>query len=321
MSKIRATTYTFDASSKTIDCALFTSLEAIQLITNVTDNIIIYNFADATKGGTLSGTVLTLAYDTTSMSDTDKLQILVEDGNDPVKAEDSAHTSGDKGVFVLAVRNSDNSVLAGTQGDYSPIAVNDTGTVYVDIRDGYTKVHGNVSAEDPDSGEPVKVGGKYNSTLPTYTDGDRTNLQTDSRGRLKVDGSDVAQPVGINAGTNAIGKLLPPDIDVTTHTNYAKKYYTNAGAVTDGIVWSPAAGKRWHVVSMFIQTSLAATITLEDDKAVGDEVVWKAELAANGGMTINFSEKYPLASGEDAADLLVTTSAGNIYITITGYEI
>ena len=30
------------------------------------------------------------------------------------------------------------------------------------------------------------------------------------------------------AGTNAIGKLLPPDIDVTTHTNYAKKYYTNA---------------------------------------------------------------------------------------------
>jgi hypothetical protein len=123
------------------------------------------------------------------------------------------------------------------------------------------------------------------------------------------------------AGTNAIGKTLPPDIDITTHTNYAKKYYTNAGAVTDGIVWSPAAGKRWHIVSMYIQTSAAATVTLEDDKAGGDEVVWKSEFAANQGAVIPFPEHYPLASGEDAADLIVTTSAGNIYITVVGYEI
>ena len=79
--KLRATSYTFNKTAKTVVCSLFTSLEAIQLITNVTDNIIIYNFADATKGGTLSGTTLTLAYDTTTMADADKLQILVEDGS------------------------------------------------------------------------------------------------------------------------------------------------------------------------------------------------------------------------------------------------
>lgn len=123
------------------------------------------------------------------------------------------------------------------------------------------------------------------------------------------------------AGTNAIGKLLPPDIDVTTHSNYAKKYYTNAGAVTDGIIWSPAAGKRWHVVTMYIQTSAAATITLEDDKAGGDDPVWKGELAANSGVTLSFTEKYPMASGEDAADLIITTSAGNVYVTCVGFEI
>lgn len=137
----------------------------------------------------------------------------------------------------------------------------------------------------------------------------------------------VDQPTGSNlhvvadAGTSSIGKLLPPDTDVTAHTNYAKKYYTNAGAVTDGIVWSPAAGKRWHVVSLFINVSAAATVTLEDDKAGGDEAVMKMELAANSGTVINFSEMYPLASGEDAADLIVTTSAGNVYITATGYEV
>lgn len=137
-------------------------------------------------------------------------------------------------------------------------------------------------------------------------------------GNNNIGDVDVAS---IAAGTNAIGKLLPPDVDVTAHTNYARKYYTSAGAATDGIIWSPAAGKRWHVVTLYLQTSAAATITLEDDKAGGDDPVWKAELAANSGVVLSFTEKYPMASGEDAADLLVTTSAGNVYITCVGYEI
>ena len=132
---------------------------------------------------------------------------------------------------------------------------------------------------------------------------------------------DVTSLPALVAGTAAIGKLLPPDIDVTAHTNYIKKYYTSAGAATDGIIWSPAAGKRWHVVSLFINVSAAATVTLEDDLAAGDSAVLKMELAANSGLAINFSEQYPLASGEDAADLLITTDAGNVYVTCTGYEI
>ena len=132
---------------------------------------------------------------------------------------------------------------------------------------------------------------------------------------------DVTSLPALAAGTNAIGKLLPSDIDVTAHTNYARKYYTSAGAATDGIIWSPAAGKRWHVVTMYIQTSAAATITLEDDKAGGDDPVWKGELAANSGVVLSFTEKYPMASGEDAADLLITTTAGNVYVTAVGYEI
>jgi hypothetical protein len=54
------------------------SLEQILVITNVTDNIIIYNFADPAKGGVLSNNVLTLTFDTTSMFDADSLQIFLE---------------------------------------------------------------------------------------------------------------------------------------------------------------------------------------------------------------------------------------------------
>jgi hypothetical protein len=144
---------------------------------------------------------------------------------------------------------------------------------------------------------------------------------TNAIGKLAANSGVDIGDVTLTAGTDAIGKLLPPDVDVTTHTNYKKIYYTNTGAVTDGIVWSPAAGKRWHVVSIKMSISAAATVTFEDDLAAGDSVVDKGEYAANSGFAQYYGEKYPLASGEDAADLLVTTSAGNIYITITGYEI
>lgn len=253
-----------------------------------------------------------------------------------------------------------------------PAGTNNIGDVDVLTLPG---VAGDVASGSADSGNPVKVGTKYNSALPTFTDGQRGEFQIDSKGVLLIrpyiggvalvavadnaddvstnstasrqlivnrntvfDGSTwdrmpgnstdgtlvnlgTNNDVSLNTGTNAIGKMLPPDVDVTTHTNYTKKYYTNAGAVTDGIIWSPASGKRWHVVSLIINTSAAATVTLEDDLAAGDSAVMKMELAANSGVAYNFTEKYPLASGEDAADLLVTTSAGNIYITCVGYEI
>lgn len=161
----------------------------------------------------------------------------------------------------------------------------------------------------------VLVGSAGSRESHKLTDGTKTATITASGDSNALDVNIVA------GGTNAIGKLLAPDIDVTAHTNYAKKYYTNAGAVTDGIVWSPAAGKRWHAVVIHFQVSADCTVTLEDDKAGGDEVVWKGEYKAGSGHTLTFSEKYPLASGEDAADLLITTSAGNIYLLAVGYEV
>jgi hypothetical protein len=72
--------YTFNASAKTItfNTTDTVRLENVLLITNVTDNIIIYNFADPTLGGTISNNVLTLTYNTATMSNTDSLQIYLD---------------------------------------------------------------------------------------------------------------------------------------------------------------------------------------------------------------------------------------------------
>lgn len=45
---------------------------------------------------------------------------------------------------------------------------------------------GDVAANAADSGNPLKVGGVYNATKPTYDDGDRTDLGSDSRGNLRA---------------------------------------------------------------------------------------------------------------------------------------
>lgn len=74
--------YTFDKVAKTVT---FTggytpTLKQILGITNATRNIVIYNPADVNKGGTLSGNVLTLTYNTNTggFANTDELMIAVD---------------------------------------------------------------------------------------------------------------------------------------------------------------------------------------------------------------------------------------------------
>ena len=50
-----------------------------------------------------------------------------------VKAEDAAHASGDLGVQLLAVRKDTAAALAGTDGDYHPLEVDDAGLLWVNI--------------------------------------------------------------------------------------------------------------------------------------------------------------------------------------------
>ena len=94
--KLLVGTYRFDASEKSVFCKGNITAERFLVVTNVTRNIIIYNFADANAG--LAGvaydsvtdeTELSLIYDTTSQADTDKLQIFIQgDYQEITPAED-----------------------------------------------------------------------------------------------------------------------------------------------------------------------------------------------------------------------------------------
>lgn len=143
------------------------------------------------------------------------------------------------------------------------------------------------------------VGAVTQATPSANTDGDTTPLITNSLRELRT-------------------AALESDLAAAS-TSHVHKYYTSA-TPTDGIIWSPAAGKRWYLTHLSINVSAASTVTIEDDKAGGDDPVYKAEFAANSGVVLTFPD-VPLFSGEDAADLTVTASAGTVYVTAVGYEI
>lgn len=68
-------------------------------------------------------------------------------------------------------------------------------------------VGGTVASGASDTGNPVKIGGVYRATPPTYSDGQRCDLQTDASGNLKVNLSAGGTNVDTNTGTASAGTL------------------------------------------------------------------------------------------------------------------
>ena len=92
---IKTNYYLFDASEREVVIPGGIKREHLILITNVTDNTVIYNFSDpeltastyqiSTDIRNVVTTRIVLSYDTTSMSDDDKLQIVYDDFEETVK--------------------------------------------------------------------------------------------------------------------------------------------------------------------------------------------------------------------------------------------
>jgi hypothetical protein len=133
--------YSFNAAAKQITLTDYTSidLESLLIITNVSSNIIIYNFAGQGKGATIAANVITLDFDTTAMSNSDKLQIFIDDGESP--ATNSALETIDLLLSQLLKRS-------------ESLAVTDTAQRQRVVVDGSVNVAGSIIAVDA-NGNPV----------------------------------------------------------------------------------------------------------------------------------------------------------------------
>jgi hypothetical protein len=106
--KIQILNYTFDKTAKTVTFSDYAAirLDGILFITDVTNNVIIFNFSNPAFGGTVATNVLTLTYNTSALANTDKLLIYYDDANYTVggSTQDGAVTAGAVGTLSGKLR-------------------------------------------------------------------------------------------------------------------------------------------------------------------------------------------------------------------------
>ena len=117
--------YIFDASEKLVVIPGGVPREKLVLITNVTDNRVIYNFSDPeltaasytieTDIRNVTTTRVVLTYDTTSMSDSDKLQIIYDDFEETVQPAETYHDAVNKQRVSTPQSQIDTDFEYGTQ--------------------------------------------------------------------------------------------------------------------------------------------------------------------------------------------------------------
>lgn len=120
---------------------------------------------------------------------------------------------GASGLFRLRVSTYGSGTIT-TNANLRPLAGPMQTVVTIPGSGSSQQVVGNVASGAADSGNPVKVGGIYKATLPTYADGQRTELQANIKGDLNVGlggtttGDAIGATMGMFRDPTASGRLL-----------------------------------------------------------------------------------------------------------------
>jgi hypothetical protein len=164
-------------------------------------------------------------------------------------AEDSSHTHEDTGNFVLGVRNDVLAELGGDDGDYVPFQMNADGALYVEVSSGGSTDA--VYVDDANwidgSSKHMLVGGLYQSTPQSITDGDVGPFQVDADGALHIsDGGNTITVDGtVTANLGSTDNTVLDNID--SNTDYGA---TTGGGTESGALRVTIANNSTGVVSV-----------------------------------------------------------------------
>lgn len=167
---------------------------------------------------------------------------------------------------------------------------------------------GNVASGTVDSGAPLKIGGKYNATLPTFTDGQRADVQTTANG--------VVLTTITQGSTTANVGLVTSD----GSGNASALYVNTRGQVFNGTTWDRARGDTNGVYMVgkggsslaTAQVSVGTTSTLIAAARTGRQKITVTLGAANDcffGATGVTSTTGFRVKGVDGASLTLDTAA------------
>ena len=136
----------------------------------------------------------------------------------------------------LLVKQATASNLNMTEANSATIATN-TGNSATSANqtNGNQQVQGNIASGSSDSGNPVKVGGRYNATLPTLTDGQRGDIQLTSRGY-------IGTTLFMNNSATTVAGLAQNADGVATSSTINTLAVSNYARVFNGTTWDRQYG-------------------------------------------------------------------------------
>jgi len=117
--KILCTDYTYDTPNLTFNVGFTVTKEMILLVTDVDNGEILYSFADPSRGGTLSGNTLALAY-TGSAGMGANLQIYLDDSVAPATQPTLAELAAKMGEVVSALNLTTEAMIRALEQLASP---------------------------------------------------------------------------------------------------------------------------------------------------------------------------------------------------------
>jgi hypothetical protein len=227
------------------------------------------------------------------------------------------------------------------------------------LTSGNLKVQGNTASGASDAGNPVKVGGVYNSAAPTFTNGQRGDLQLDASGNLKVASTPsgtqtISGNVGLNAGSNLVGSVQIQD----ANNNQLFTTTTDPGSGARGLIvrlpasnlsigsvnLTPSTTGGWSVSS---QTSLTTSATVSsaagkfggymfnntNNSAAYIQVfdttgtvtlgtttpTFVVPIPAGGAANVEFANGIAISSGIKVAATTTATGATTVATGLTGF--
>ena len=218
------------------------------------------------------------------------------------KAEDAAHVSGDVGVEMLAVRTDTPANRSGADGDYEPLQIS-AGRVWASATIdaalpagsnaiGTVTAVGAVAHGAADSGNPVKIGGRADTTFQAAeADGDRVDALFDVYGHLRVR---------------------------TDHANNWSYHENSSSALTDASVQgAPGAGLSVYIGTIVISTGAATAFNAFIEEGASTILgPYYLEATAGRGAIIKFSPPK-----KATANTAVTISCGAVLhsLDLTGF--
>jgi hypothetical protein len=264
-----------------------------------------YGNIERTTGGNLKVAVeefdASLPAGTNNIGDVDVLSVVPGTGATSLgKAEDTAHSSGDTGVMVLAVRNDAGTALAGTTGDYIPLSTDANGALRVSGASGTTQYAEDTAHASGDSGVAMLVVRKDTAATIAGTDGDYTIPQATATGALRVA---VAED--------------------ETASSFYSSLVRGVASITDGsstqVLAAAGASVRNFVQGVSIANTSASTVTVDLRDGTAGSVMFTFIAPAGGGVVYSFGDAPLRGSANTAVAADPSASASTVTVSIHGF--